>query len=478
VERFDKNERLIVLDVDAAKLDKANFTVKDGDVVKVFPVLTKDDNVVHLSGNVMRPGKYEYKEGMRVTDVIGSLDALLPESFFEYAVVMRRTLPSFLEKVITFNLEQAFDDPGSNENVLLEPYDKIIVYNMAFFDPDRTVSIDGSVTVPGTQKLLENMTIRDLILQAGGLKDDASVERGELYRRHVDGESVTTQKISFNILDAMMSNPTHNRMLMRGDRIFIRSKRDWEPERRVRLRGQIFYPGTYVVFEGETLGDIIKRAGGFRSDAYLPAALLTRESVKNIERTRMKSYASELEMNMVRLSIEMTSKGQAMGSLLDQQMRLKDMFDSTTVMGRVTIDMTDEEEYKSFIVEDGDELFVPRNLNTVSVLGDVYNPSTYRLEERRPTVSYYLSMSGGLLESGDRRNMYIIRANGRVLSNNSKSIIGMHLQPGDVVIVPAKIRYPNRFKIFLDSADATLKVASMLTTIVTLIIVLNTANSK
>ena len=473
VERFDKNERLIVLDVDAAKLDKANFTVQDGDVVKVFPVLTKDDNVVHLSGNVLRPGKYQYREGMRVTDVIGSLDGLLPESFFEYAVVMRRTLPSFLEKVITFSLQAAFDNPGSKENVLLEPYDKIIIYNRTFFDPDRTVSIDGAVTIPGVQKLLENMTVRDLILQAGGLKDDASVERGELYRKRVDGESAVTQMIGFSVKDAMLNNTEHNHVLRRGDRIFIRSKKDWEPERKVVLRGQIVYPGTYMIFEGETLGGLIKRAGGFRSDAYLPAAVFTRESVRKLERERMKSYASELEMNMVRLSIEMTSKGQSMGSLLEQQMRLKDMFDSTSVLGRVTIDMTDEEEYGSFAVEDGDELFVPRDLNTVSVLGDVYNPSTFRLESKRPTVSHYLSMAGGTLESANRKNMYIIRANGRVVSNNAKSILGTSLEPGDVLIVPAKIRYPNPFKLFLDSADATLKVASLLTTIITLMIVIN-----
>jgi protein involved in polysaccharide export with SLBB domain len=276
----------------------------------------------------------------------------------------------------------------------------------------------------------------------------------------------------------MLNNTDHTHLLRRGDRVFIRSKKDWEPERRVVLRGQIVYPGTYMIFEGETLGDLIKRAGGFRPDAYLPASVFTRESVRKLERDRMKSYASELELNMVRLSIEMASKGQMMGSLLEQQMRLKDMFDSTTVLGRVALDMTDEEQYSSFIVEDGDELFIPRDLNTVSVLGDVYNPSTFRLESKRPTVSHYLAMAGGTLESADRKRMYIMKANGQVVSNNAKSILSTTLMPGDVLIVPAKVRYPNPFKIFLDSADATLKVASLLTTIITLIIVLNTANSK
>jgi len=476
VARFEKNERLIVLDVDASKLDNTDFTVLDGDVVKVFPVLTKDDNVVQLSGNVLRPGKYEYKAGMRVKDVIGGLDGLLPESFFEYAVVMRRTYPSFLQKVVTFNLQQALDDPSSDENIVLEPYDQIIIYNRDFFDPDRTVSIDGAVTVSGTQKLLENMTIRDLVLQAGGLKDDASVERGELYRRRFDGESVSTQKIEFNVRDAMLANADHNHILRRGDRVFIRSKKDWEPERRMTLGGQVVYPGTYLIFEGETLGSLLKRAGGFRKDAYLPAAMFTRESVRKLEKDRMKLYARDLEMNMVRLSIEMTSKGQMAGSLLDLQLRLKDMFDSATVLGRVTIDMTDEGEYESFIVEDGDELFIPRDLNTVSVLGDVYNPSTFLFEGKKPTVSYYLSMAGGMLESADKKSVYVIEANGRVISNKNKSIFGTQLKPGDVVIVPAKVRYPNRFKMFLDSANATMQIASLITAVATLIILLNTTN--
>jgi len=474
VARFDKNERQIALDINASSLDNTDFTVLDGDVVKVFPVLAKDDNVVHLGGNVLRPGKYEYKEGMRVTDVIGNLDELLPESYFEYAVVMRRTYPSFLEKVITFNLQKAFEAPGSDENVVLEPYDRIVIYHREYFDPDRTVSIEGAVTVPGTQKLLENMTVRDLILQAGGLKDDASVERGELYRRRFDGESVSTQKIEFNVRDAMLANAGHNQALRRGDRVFIRSKKDWEPERRLTLSGQVVYPGVYLIFEGETLGSLLKRAGGFRADAYLPAAVFTRESVRKLERDRMKSYANELEMNMVRLSIEMTSKGQASNSLLELQMRLKSMFDSTTVLGRVTIDLTDESEYESFIVEDGDELFIPRNLSTVSVLGDVYNQSTFIFEGRKPTVSHYLAMAGGTLESADRRSVYVIEANGRVISNKNKSIFSTQLKPGDVVIVPAKVRYPNKLKTFLDMSNATIQLASLITAIATLVILLNT----
>jgi protein involved in polysaccharide export with SLBB domain len=478
VERYESNERKIVLDIEAPDISKSDFMVQDGDVVKVMPVLSKDENSVNLSGNVLRPGKYEHREGMKFTDVVKSNNDLLPESYFEYAVVMRRTLPSFLEKVITFNLGKALSDPSSEDNVPLEPFDRIIIYNRDFFDPDRTASIDGAVNSPGSFKLLENMTVRDLILQAGGLTDDASTEKGELYRRRFDGEAVSTEKIEFNVRKAMLGEPDQDKILRRGDKVFVRSRKNWEPERKVTLSGQIVYPGTYMIFEGETLGDIVKRAGGFRDDAYLPATLFIRKSVKETEEQRMKQYAQGLELDMLRLSMEMTSRGIATSSLMDQQMRLSDIYSRTVVLGRVMIDMTDSSQYNAFILEDEDELFVPRNLNTVSVLGDVYNQATFRLETKRPTVAHYINIAGGALPSADIKRMYIIRANGTVESNQSKALRNEQLMPGDVVMVPTKIRYPNRFKNFLDSADAAMKVGTFLTAIVTLIIALNTLNSQ
>jgi protein involved in polysaccharide export with SLBB domain len=478
VERFSENAYHKVLDVNAADAAAENFMVQDGDLVKIFPVLTRDRNAVHLSGNVLRPGRYEFREGMRVRDVIADHRDLLPEAYFDYAVILRKTYPSYLDRIVTFNLGKALADAASPENVPLEEQDQIIIYNSDYFEPDRSVEIEGAVTAPGVYKLLDNMTVRDLILQAGGLSDDASSERGELYRRHSDGESVVTRKIEFGIRNVMGGDPAQNVVLHRNDKVFIRSMRGWEPQRHVRLSGQVFYPGTYVVFENETLGDLIARAGGFKPDAYLPAAVFTRVSVKEMEESRMRLYNHELGTGIVRLSIEMASRGVNVGSLVEQQMMLKDMLDSVALLGRVMIDMTDEEQYKSFVLEDGDELFIPRNLSTVSVLGEVYNPATFRFDAHRPTVMHYLDIAGGPKETADRRAIYVIRANGSVISNKVTRISAVTLEPGDVVIVPTRIRYSNNFKIFMDSTEAVVRIGTFLATIVTLLVAISAFNSS
>jgi protein involved in polysaccharide export with SLBB domain len=478
VERFQDNRHHVILDINSGDGAAADFMVQDGDLIKVFPVLQRDKNAVYLNGNVLRPGKYEYKDGMKIRDLIGDHHDLLPETYFEYAVILRKTYPSYLDRIVSFNLGAALEDASSGDNVQLEDQDAVIIYNSDYFNPDRSVSIEGAVTAPGDYKLLDNMTVRDLILQAGGLSDDASGERGELYRRHSEGESIVTKKIIFSISSAMSGDPAHNVALNRSDKIFIRSMKGWEPERNVRLSGQVFYPGNYVVFENETLGDLVKRAGGFRPDAYLPAAVFTRLSVKELEENKIRHYNNELETGMVRLSIEMASKGINVTSLLDQQLILKQILDSVTVLGRVMIDMTDEDQYSSFVLEDGDELFVPRNLSTVSVLGEVYNPATFRLDAKAPTVRHYLDIAGGPKETADKKAIYIVRANGNVISSKVMRIDNLPLEPGDVVIVPVKVRYSNRFKFFVDSADAVLKIGSFLATIVTLLLAINTMNNN
>ncbi|MDR0330577.1 MAG: SLBB domain-containing protein, partial [Chitinispirillales bacterium] len=405
VERFEGNSHRTVLDADASK-PLPEFLVKDGDLIKVFPVLSRDKNTVFLSGNVLRPGKYAYKAGMRVRDVIGGYEELLPETHFGYAVILRKTYPSYLNRIVPFSLEKALADEASGDNAPLEERDEIIVYSSDHFNPDRSVTIEGAVTSPGAYKLLENMTVRDLILQAGGLSDDASKERGELYRRRFEGESVITTKVEFGIGKAMAGDTGQNALLARNDKVFIRSMKGYEPERSVRLGGQVNYPGAYVIFEGETLGDLITRAGGFKPDAYLPAAIFTRQSVKAMEESRVKLYNNELGADMIRLSMQLASKGINASPLLEQQALLKGMMDSVTVLGRVMIDMTDEAQYKPFALEGGDELFVPRNLSTVSVLGDVYNSGTFRFNPQRPSAAHYLEIAGGPKETANKKAVY------------------------------------------------------------------------
>jgi len=472
VERYVDNRHQVVLDLDSNTSDIESFTIQDGDIVKVFPVIDKDKNTIYLSGNVLRPGKYEYREGIRITDIIPDFNQLAPETYFEYAVILRKEPPSFLERIVAFDLRNAIKSPETDNNMRLQPHDHIVIYNKDYFEPDRTVSIEGAINTPGKYKLLENMRIRDLVLQSGGLREDASPKRGELYRRQNIEERVTTEKHDFCVECAMRDDRESNLELQRGDRIFIRSRTGWEKEQKVVLKGQVKYPGTYVIFEGETLGELLQRAGGFKNDAYLAAAVFTRKTVKTLEDKRLTEYSRQLQSDIVKFSAELaaTRMDNESKQLLPKQLAAKDNLSANATPGRIVIDLTTPTSYTNFVLEDGDELYVPRNLNTVSVIGEVYNPSTFRYQKENAKVGYYLEAAGGLKETSDKKHIYIVKANGSIVTNKMTKVISTELEPGDAVVVPQKIRYSNPRKNFTDTIDAIFKLSTVVALVVTTIL--------
>lgn len=393
IQRFKENQIQIVLDLaSAAGAPLPDFEVKDGDIIKVFPILEKDKNAVYLSGNVVRQGKYEFKESMRVSDMVPDFNALLPETYFNYAVVIRQDPPNFLDRIIPFNLKNAIDNHTGADNISLQPKDVVFIYARDFFEPNRTVTIGGAVTTPGTFKLLENMRVRDLIIKAGGVLEEASAEQGELYRRNFEGENVTVDKIDFCVHCALENDSQYNLLLKKSDEVYIRTKKGWEEQKHVILKGEFVYPGDYVLLKDESLGDIIVRAGGFSKEAYLPAAIFSRQSVKSLEKQRLDEYITKLETDAIRLSTELAAKGEAGGeaqSLMQQQMLEK--LRATEPIGRVVVDLTVPDHYKNLILEDGDSLFVPKTMGTVSVIGEVYNPSTFKYEREHARARDYLS---------------------------------------------------------------------------------------
>lgn len=471
IERFSKNQHRIVLDLDSCNGKIPEFEVQDGDIIKIFPILDMDNNAVYLNGNVQRPGKYQFKEGIRLRDIIKNYDAILPETYYDYAVIYRFEPPRYSSNIIPINLKKAMDDNNSSDNIILKPKDQIFIYNREIFEPDRYVFIDGAVTKPGKYKFLDNMKIRDIVLQAGGLKDEASSIRGELYRRkNLNTERISIEKVDFCVECAMGDSSADNLYLQKSDHVFIRSKMGWEEERKVLLKGQVVYPGTYVLYEGETLGDLIKRAGGFKDDAYLAAAVFTRKSVKEIETKRMEEYNHQLETDIVKLSTEIAAKEspESAKELLAQQMALKEKLNVASGTGRVVIDIRNEKNYEDFSLEDGDEVYIPRNLNTVSVLGEVYNPSTFMYDNKNIKVNHYLESAGGFKESSDRKHVYIIKANGSIITNKKVNVFAAPLEPGDVVVVPQKLKYANGQKVFTQIVNAISSIVGVVAIIVAL----------
>jgi protein involved in polysaccharide export with SLBB domain len=474
IERFKDNAMQVVLDL-ASEPGQAipEFDVQDGDIVKVFPIVDMNRNAVYLSGNVLRPGKYEYKPGMRLSDILPDFNALLPETYFEYALILRQDPPTYLNRLVPFNLQKGLADHASADNIPLQPRDEVIVYSRNYFEPDRTVSIDGAVTNPGKDTLLDNMRVRDLIIKAGGLTEEASPQFGEIYRRTYDGEIVSTQKINFCVSCALANDSSNNMLLKKFDRVYVRTKKGWQDERRVMLKGEFVFPGEYVVLEKETLGHLIERAGGFTKEAYLPAALVCRSSVRMLEQKRNDDYVKGLETDAMKLSTDLASKGQSSAdaqALLQQQLTLLSKLREQESTGRIVIDLTNPAAYENFNIEDGDSVFVPKQMGTVSVIGEVFNPATFRFDGVNAKARFYVDMAGGFKDNAAKKNIYIYKANGSIVTNKNVNVLETGLEPGDVVVVPQKIEYQNNFKVFMDTVTAVFQIVSILSVIATLIV--------
>jgi polysaccharide export outer membrane protein len=177
-----------------------------------------------------------------------------------------------------------------------------------------------------------------------------------------------------------------------------------------------------------------------------------------------------MEMDLLAYSAEMAAKENSndLQEAMSQQIEMKQKIEKEEKRGRVIIDMRKKENYQNFILEDGDELFVPRKPNTISVIGEVFNPSTFIFDPSNPFVSYYLNAAGGLKKSSDKKQIYIIKANGSILTK--KKVLNTNIEPGDAIVVPQKIMYSNPHKRFVDTADAIFKISSIFATLLTLIV--------
>lgn len=465
VDRFSKHDQQIVFDLKTKNIfDLPDFLIKDGDVIKIFPIVTYDKNTIFLSGNIKRPGKYEYTENMKISDLLYNYEQLLPETYLNYAVIRRQEPPSYSERILSFNLQDIFDKKDPLADIALLPRDNIIIYNKDFFEPDRKVIVSGAVTIPGSYKILMNMQIKDLILEAGGLNEEASTDRGELYKRIFEQDSVRTIKIDFNVTEAMKGNPKHNHTLSKSDNVFVRKKRGWENQKTIKLVGEFIYPGKYVLLDGETLDLVIKRAGGFKPNAYLSAAIFTRESVKDMEKQRTDEYINRLEQDIMTLSAEMASKGsdsQEIQAVLNQQTQLLEKLKNSKTIGRIVIDFQNSDNYKDLELEDGDVLYIPKNHNTVSVIGEIFNPATFVLEKRMGSVNHYIQLAGGYKENANKGDMYVIKANGSVRTKKMVRFSRYHLDAGDAVVIPPKLPTSNqRFRLFLQSTSQIIAITS------------------
>lgn len=470
VERVEKNTSRISLDFvpkdGSLEKELGKVTVMDRDMVKVFPVQSAVRKVVTLKGNVVQPGEYQFREGMRLSDLVPNFNALLPESFLESVEIVRLSPPEYRRELLTANLRRALVGIEA-DNVLLQEQDTVRVFARSEMTEKPHVFINGAVIKPGSYDYFPGMTVRDLVSAGGSPKRNAFLEIGELSRVVVTGDSANPQRMPINLSKAIEGDPQHNLPLQPDDVLMVRGVSNWfdATDRLVKIGGEVRFPGVYSVARGEKLSSVLERAGGFTEKAYLRGSKFTRRTVREAQQKRMDEFIlrSEREITSKQASLasvaasgeELQATKAALESLSSNLKRLK----GVKAEGRVVVclvPLADMRKTDSDVVlEGGDELFVPPRPSVVNVMGEVYNPVSFVYTPESSDVGTYLQRAGGPTRNAEPDDMYIILADGTVF-HRAQSNMGIHwsdearrwtfggfnsvqLEPGDSLIVPQKM---------------------------------------
>jgi protein involved in polysaccharide export with SLBB domain len=428
----------------------AKFEVKDGDRIRVEPILPYSQRAVYLAGHVVRPGRLAYTDGLRLSDVIRSYQDLLPEPA-AHGEIVRLVPPDLHAETIAFNVPDLLI---GNANIELQPFDTIRVFGRYQVDAP-TVTIRGEVLRPGKYPMSNGMTVAQLVRMAGGFKRDALVETADLTSYQVTGGNQVAESLaSVRIGAAVAGNdPGADVALKPGDILAIHQITNWNDiGESVTIEGEVKYPGSYGFHDGERLSSVLRRAGGMLPAAYPIGVVLVREQVKQLEQSSRDELIRQIETNSAaaRLSpnVSSSSSGGTLQLIKDQQNQVIEDLKSHPPTGRMVIHITADIDTWANTPADielrrGDVLTIPKQPGFVLVTGQVYNATALAFTPGK-SAGWYLSRAGGTNAAANRKDLFIIRANGSVVGRHSEGllagdVLSTKLNPGDVIVVPQKI---------------------------------------
>jgi protein involved in polysaccharide export with SLBB domain len=458
IERIDANhqrETVTLPDADsqgsqADNVSISTFLVRDGDRIRIDPILPYSQRAIYLAGHVARPGRLAFSDGMRLSDVLHSYQDMLPEPA-AHGEIVRLVPPDLHAETIDFNVPDVLI---GNANVDLRPFDTVRIFGRYQVDAP-TVAIKGEVLRPGRYPMSQGMTAAQLVRMAGGFKRDAFLESADLTSYDVkDGKEVVENLATVQIGGAVTGeDPQADVVLKPGDILAVHQITNWENiGESVTITGQVRYPGGYGFQDGERLSSVLRRAGGFLPSAYPVGAVLIREQVKELEQKSRDELIRQIETNSAeaRLSPGLAgSNGTAELQIIkEQQNQVVSDLKAHPPTGRMVIHISADIDSWANTPADielrrGDLLTVPKRPGFVLVSGQVYNATALTFAPGK-TAAWYLSRAGGTNGSANRKEIFIIRANGSVVGRHSGGwfdgdVLSTRLEPGDVVVVPQKI---------------------------------------
>jgi polysaccharide biosynthesis/export protein len=473
LERILPSQQRRMINVDLTAAAGRLTALDNGDKLRVPAIRPTLENSVKLSGYVFRPGAFAYQSGLRLTDVLHSFGEVRPEADLHYIMIRRVAPPELKTEVISADLTRALAAPHSAADPELRPRDEIIVFNLSSSrarvlapilrdielqatpdKPEQAVNIEGRVKVPGKYPLEPRMHVSDLIRAGGSLEDAAYTGQAELTRYAVvDGNVRRTELITVDLAAIRRGDPAANVELRPYDALVIKPIPMWMEPGVIEVAGEVRFPGRYPIHQGETLHSVLVRAGGFDDVAFPEGAVFTRQELRKLEKDQLDMYSNRLQSDLAALSLQVVagsallsnsgggaSAGQ--GLLIGQQLLWQ--LRQTKPVGRLVINV--EAAYKGpangpydILLKDGDKLVVPKRTQAVTVLGEVNSPTSHVFAAGL-TRDDYIQKSGGVTQHADRKRIYVVRANGDVVSGNRSGWFrrsqSTDIRPGDTIVVP------------------------------------------
>ncbi len=462
--RINEQQQRVAVDIDPSSASATTNALRNGDVLQIERLLPELDSGVTLQGYVYQPRSFAWHAGLRLSEIIPTAYELKPNADLHYVLIRREVPPDRHVEVLSADLAAALAAPGSAADPVLMPRDTISAFDLetsreyviqplmnelrvqsSLSQPTPIVHIDGRVKVPGDYPLEPGMHVSDLIRAGGGLLPSAYSGRAELSRYTVsNGDQRQTQVLSIDLDAVREGDKSANIQLQPFDRLSVKEISGWTEQAEVTLIGEVRFPGIYAIKRGETLRSVIQRAGGLTDLAFEQGAVFTRVELKRQEQQQLDQMVQRMRLDIAGMALMTTRAGLIGGeAAIGIGQTLLSELQSTTAVGRLVINLDAAIDARpgssnDILLENGDELIVPRRQQEVMVLGEVQD-ATSHLYHPNLSRDDYISESGGLTDQADRRRIYVVRADGNVLTGNRGWFRGgadVEIQPGDAIVVP------------------------------------------
>ena len=502
-----------VANIDLNESASKQSLLRNGDFIRVPKSTDTLQNVVTIEGAVIRPGVYEWSDGQRISDLLESVSGDLKATVdLGYALVIRQKNERLDIEVLQIDLAAAILNVESEDNIATKPRDKIIVFALTQMsdisshtddleinedsvlkldadadqrnallkpvidklqlqarsgEPVQTVSVDGAVKAPGVFPLTAGLTVRKLVAAAGGLKDDAYTKSAELRKLYLNNSSeVSSHYEKINLaseIELVVSTYLDSR-----DHLSVRALPDWSPDDSITLEGELRFPGVYRIRKGESISEVIARAGGLTLAAFPLAAIFTRESVAAQETSRAKEFSRSVIRDFA--SSQLTREDTIIG--IAEVQSIAKTLEEFEGVGRLLVNISGAlggDNLADIVLEDGDSLTIPGQSSTVTVVGEIRRPATHTFQAGLD-LNDYLDLSAGIAARADDKEIYVVRADGSVFRPTKSWLrfdgAGTSMNPGDTIVVPINAGYTDNLSLWREVTQVIFNSTAGLASIV------------